>query len=116
MIPGDEDRLLAELRTLPGATLDVRAEARTLAAAQRALAASTTLRHPWARWLSAEVLIPAVLCLGGIVYAAGALQTLARVYGAPEAEDRYSLGDGGGDGRSMGGSDESTPLVFVVRP
>jgi len=110
MIPED-DGLLAELRALPGAALDARAEARTLAATQRALAAATAPRRPWARWLSAEVLLPALLCLGGLVYAAGAVQILARVYGPPDDHDRYSLGGGG----LMGGSDESTPLVFVLR-
>jgi hypothetical protein len=118
-----DDPLLAALGALPGARLNPEARAGALARAEQALAVSTAPRARWRRWLSADTLLPAVLCVGGVVYAAGALQAIARVYGpgasaasaragqVDRAPTRYSFGGGG----LIGGSALRTPLVFVMR-
>ena len=116
-----EDPLLAELRELPGARLAPGPRARALAHAEAALAASTRPRPWWRRWASVETLVPAVLCLGGLLYAAGAVRAIAQVYGpgpasathaaAAPRDPRYSLGGAG----LKGGSALRTPLVLVAR-
>jgi hypothetical protein len=117
-----DDPLLAALGDLPGARLAPEARACALARAERELAVSTAPRARWRRWSSAETLLPVVLCLGGLLYAAGALQAIARVYGPPGgvgtasrqagiAPARYSFGGGG----LIGGSALRTPLVLVAR-
>jgi hypothetical protein len=73
------DPLLAALGALERTQLDPAASARALGLAEGALAAATSPRGR--RWLGVDVLLPAVLCLGGLLYAGGALLDLARVYG-----------------------------------
>jgi hypothetical protein len=112
----NDDPLIAELRALPGAALSPPARVRALAAAEQALARSTAPRAWWWRWLSADTLVPAVLCLGGLLYAAGAMREIARVYGrGPGAVAARGAPHPGPPGPLPGRGDEGRTLTSAWR-
>jgi hypothetical protein len=86
-----DDPLLERLRRLPRPALDDVASARTLARAETAFAASSTRttaapRSRFSRWS-----VPAALALWGVLYAAGALREIGRLFPASTAEPAVAL-------------------------
>lgn len=87
-----DDPLLERLRRLPRPALDDVASARTLTRAEAAFAASpartgaTAARSRFSRWS-----VPAALALWGVLYAAGAVREIGRLFPASTAEPAVAL-------------------------
>jgi hypothetical protein len=86
-----DDPLLERLRRLPRPALDDVASARTQAQAEAAFAASSprTTAAPRARFSRWSV--PAALALWGVLYAAGAVREIGRLFPAATAEPAVAL-------------------------